>query len=56
MNTAVEKTGVETIEIAGQAVPRHFGDPEAEYRAALAGAVAVPRNHGWSHAAASSAL
>jgi aminomethyltransferase len=45
MNTTVERSGVETIEVAGQTIPWHFGDPETEYRAALAGAVAVPRTH-----------
>lgn len=31
------------IEVAGQAVPAHYGDPAAEYRAARAGAVVVRR-------------
>jgi tRNA-modifying protein YgfZ len=35
----------ETIEIGGQAVPRHYGDPAAEYAAAHTGAVVVPRSH-----------
>lgn len=36
---------VETVEIGGVAVPRRFGDAEAEYRAARQGAVVVPRRH-----------
>jgi len=39
------KTAVETIEIAGQTVPRHFGDPAAEYAAARSGVVVIPRSH-----------
>ncbi len=39
------KTAVETIEIGGQSVPRHFGDPAAEYAAARSGAVVIPRSH-----------
>ena len=38
-------TARETIEIAGQNVPRHFGDPNAEYAAARSGAVVIPRSH-----------
>ncbi len=33
------------LEIAGQRVPEHFGNPEAEYAAARAGAVVIPRSH-----------
>jgi folate-binding protein YgfZ len=36
---------VETIEVAGQSVPTHYGDPAAEYAAARAGAVIIPRPH-----------
>jgi len=36
---------VETIEIAGQAVPRRYGAVADEYHAAHAGAVAIWRNH-----------
>ncbi len=39
------KTAAEMIEIAGQMVPRHFGDPAAEYAAARSGAVVIPRSH-----------
>jgi aminomethyltransferase len=39
------KTMPYTAESAGQSVPEHFGDPEAEYAAALAGAVVIPRSH-----------
>ena len=35
---------VETIEIAGQAVARHYGDPAAEFAAAQGGAVVVMRS------------
>lgn len=35
----------ETVEIAGRAVPRHYGDPAAEYAAAHQGAVVVDRSH-----------
>jgi len=36
---------IETIEIAGQAVPKHYGDPAAEYVAAWQNAVVIPRSH-----------
>jgi folate-binding protein YgfZ len=36
---------VEMVEIAGVQVPRHFGDPAGEYRAAQQGVVVVPRSH-----------
>lgn len=36
---------VETVTIGNTAVPRHYGDPAAEYRAAQQGAVVVLRNH-----------
>jgi aminomethyltransferase len=36
---------VETIEIAGQPVPQHFGDTAAEYAAARTGAAVIPRSH-----------
>jgi aminomethyltransferase len=36
---------VETVEIAGLKVARHFGDPAAEYAAAQQGVVVVPRGH-----------
>jgi aminomethyltransferase len=39
------KSATETIEIAGQPVPRHFGDPLAEYAAARRGAAVIPRSH-----------
>ena len=39
------KTAAEMIEIAGQMVPRHFGDPAEEYAAARRGAAVIPRSH-----------
>ncbi len=39
------KTTTETIEIAGQSVPRNFGDSAGEYAAARSGAVVIPRSH-----------
>jgi folate-binding protein YgfZ len=36
--------GIETIEIAGQSVPRHYGDPQSEYLAARHGAVVIQRS------------
>lgn len=41
----VDLSGAERLEIAGQTVPRHYGDAAAEYRAARAGAVVVARSH-----------
>jgi len=38
-------SGAEMMEIAGQPVPQHFGDPGAEYAAAQTGAVIIPRSH-----------
>jgi aminomethyltransferase len=38
-------TGVETLEISGLNIPRHYGDPGAEYAAARRGAVVVLRSH-----------
>jgi folate-binding protein YgfZ len=37
--------GAENIEIAGQTVPRHYGDALAEYAAARNGAVVIARPH-----------
>jgi folate-binding protein YgfZ len=46
MNAAIGLTQpIETIEIAGQAVPRHYGSAVDEFAAAHRGAVAVLRNH-----------
>ena len=36
---------LEMIEIAGQSVPRHYGDPQSEYLAARDGAVVIQRSH-----------
>ena len=36
---------VETVDIDGVAVPRHYGDAAAEYRAAQQSVVVVPRSH-----------
>jgi aminomethyltransferase len=38
-------TAVETLTIAGHEVPRHYGDPAAEFEAAHRGAVVVRREH-----------
>src|SRR5688572_32454012 len=36
---------IETIEIAGHSVPRHYGDPQFEYSAARQGAAVIARSH-----------
>jgi len=41
----VLKSSAETIEIGGQRVPLHYGDPNAEYWAARRGAVVIDRSH-----------
>src|SRR3972149_4591691 len=41
----VLKSSAETIEVGGQRVALHYGDPSAEYWAARRGAVVMDRSH-----------
>ena len=45
MDHTARPEAAETLEVGGQTVARHYGDPAAEYAAAQTGAVAVMRSH-----------
>ena len=41
----VDTSAIETVEVGGQAVPRHYGSAADEYEAAHRGAVVIRRSH-----------